>query len=212
MNARLDTRTRQDTAVRDQSRCGSRPGLAEAPESDTRLIDRALDGDVQAFGRLAARHQDRLANAMYYVVGNRSDVEDVVQDALVQSYVKLSTFRRKSAFYTWLYRIAFNLATNAKRRRRPSISLEDTREAMSIGTEDDSPNEKCEQDERAVQVHTALSSLEPKLRAVLVLRDMQGHSYQTIAQMVDVPIGTVRSRIHRGRMELRRKLEPELKP
>ena len=210
MFAHVATRPGDGAVGNNRVQRDTRPEALQAAESDSRLIDRSLQGDLQAFGRLAARYQDRLFNAMYYVMDNRSDVEDVVQDALVQSYVKLSTFRRKSAFYTWLYRIAFNLATNAKRRRRPIVSLEDAAEVSALSGRGGSPTEKCQQDERAAQVHAALSSLEPKLRSAVVLRDMQGHSYQAISELLGTPIGTVRSRIHRGRAELRQKLAPSL--
>ena len=191
---------------------GSRatPPLVEG-DSDGQLIDETLQGDIQSFGRLVAKYQDRLFNAMVHIMEDRSDAEDVVQDALVRSYVKLSTFRRKSKFYTWLFRIALNTATTAKRRRRPEVSIHEMGGASRFEAVLDSPSEKCQRDERALQVRAALSSISPTLRTVLVLRDMEGCSYETISQILDVPIGTVRSRIHRGRLMLRRRLEPLLK-
>ena len=93
------------------------------------LIDQSLGGDSQAFGEFVRRYQDRLYSAVVHIVGCRAEAEDVVQDAFVQAYVKLKTFKHNSKFYTWLYRIAFNVSISHRRRRRVEISVEQNREA-----------------------------------------------------------------------------------
>jgi RNA polymerase sigma-70 factor (ECF subfamily) len=177
-------------------------------KDDAQLIDEALAGNSAAFGQLVTKYQDRLFNTMVRVVGCREQAADVVQDAFVQSYLKLNTFQRHAAFYTWLYRIAFNLAATGRRRHRPTLSVDQAREVGDepVAAEPDSL-ENLEQQERATQLHTALAQLNEEYRTVLVLREMEGYDYETIANMLDVPVGTVRSRLHRARLELRDQLK-----
>jgi len=179
---------------------------------DAQLIAGALAGDTAAFGELATRHQDRLYNTLVHVVGSAEDAYDVVQDALVQAFLKLDTFHGASAFYTWLYRIAFNLAISRRRRQRPFVSVEQHRlmageEPLERGA---GPGERIEQHERAVQVQQALAALSEEHRAVLVLREIDGCCYETIGEILDLPVGTVRSRLHRARLQLREQLKEVL--
>ena len=99
---------------------------------DAQLIDETLAGDAEAFGHLVRKYQDRLFNTIAHVVGCAVDAEDVVQDAFVQAFLKLETFQRASAFYTWLYRIAFNMAISHRRRRRREASVELTRQQSGV--------------------------------------------------------------------------------
>lgn len=179
---------------------------------DSQLIEEALAGQPAAFGQLVLRYQDRLYNTMVRVVGHADDARDVVQEALVQAFVKLETFRHKSAFYTWLYRIAFNVAASISRRRRRSVSVEHAREAAGEEPVDRQrgPSEQIEQRERCRQVQQALAALSEEHRLVLVLREMEGCCYETIAEMLDLPLGTVRSRLHRARLQLRDQLKEVL--
>jgi RNA polymerase sigma-70 factor, ECF subfamily len=176
---------------------------------DLALIDETLRGNSSAFGRLVTRYQDRLYNTLVHVTGSAEDGRDVCQDAFVQALVKLGTFQRTSAFYTWLYRIALNMAASRRRRKKPTISVEQHRE--STGYEppgrDGQPSEPLEQQERVARVQAALQALDEDFRTVLVLREIDGHPYETIAQMLELPLGTVRSRLHRARMELREQLK-----
>ena len=176
---------------------------------DSKLIDEALAGNSASFGQLVRRYQDRLYNTMYHVVHHAEEAQDVVQEAFVQAYVKLDTFQRTSAFYTWLYRIAFNTAVSRKRRQRPMVSVDQSRQATGEEPIDAhaAPQERLEQEERVAQVRAALATLTEDHRAILVLREMEGFDYETIAQMLDLPMGTVRSRLHRARLELRDQLE-----
>jgi RNA polymerase sigma-70 factor (ECF subfamily) len=178
-------------------------------KDDALLIDEVLAGDTSAFGELVVKYQDRLFNTLTYVVGSWEEAEDVVQEAFVQAFVKLSTFQRASAFYTWLYRIAFNLAVSRKRRRRPELSVDATREATGDEPVDEgqAPGDRLEQQESDEQVQAALERISEEHRAILVLREMEGFCYEKIAEVLDLPVGTVRSRLHRARMALREELE-----
>ena len=177
--------------------------------NDDQLIDAALAGNAAAFGDLVVRYQDRLYNALVYVAGCTEDARDAAQDAFVQAFVKLESFQRQSAFYTWLYRIAINIFLTKRRRRRPSHSVDEIR--LTTGEEPpaagDSPHDRIEQQETVDQVQFALSQLDDDYRQILILREMDGCDYETIANMLELPIGTVRSRLHRARLELREQLK-----
>ena len=179
---------------------------------DSTLIDETLAGHSMAFGTLVEKYQDRLANSVTHVVGSSEDARDVVQDAFVQAFVKLNTFKRNSAFYTWLYRIAFNLAISRLRRKRPTVSIDSARDISGAEPIDSQtgPDGRMEQADRAQRVQQALSCLSEEHRAVLVLREMEDYSYDTIAEILDLPVGTVRSRLHRARMQMRDQLIDEL--
>lgn len=181
-------------------------------KDDGQLIDEALAGETAAFGQLVLKYQDRLYNTLVNLVGCRDEAEDVAQDAFVQAFVKLSSFRRSSAFYTWLYRIAFNTAISRRRRRRVEMSVEHGRETTGEEPLDhgDAPEDRLLRQERAGQVQQALTALSDEYRAVLVLREMEGCCYETIADILDLPIGTVRSRLHRARLQLREELKEVL--
>ena len=176
---------------------------------DALLIDEALAGSTEAFGQLVLKYQDRLFNSVVHWVGNAEDASDIVQEALVQAFLKLDSFQRRSTFSTWLYRIAFNSAASSRRRRRPTASIERVREAADIEPVDhgDDPAKALEQKERCRQVRHAIAKLGEEQRAVVILREIDGHDYATIAEILNLPVGTVRSRLHRARLELREALK-----
>jgi len=179
---------------------------------DAQLIAKTLAGESTAFGQLVLKYQDRLYNTLVHVTGNTEDARDVVQEALVQAFIKLDTFQQAAAFYTWLYRIAFNVAATRPRRRRPVVSVERVRETSGqepIDTEA-GPTEQLEQDERRRQVWQAIAALSQEHRGVLILREIDGCCYETIAEILELPIGTVRSRLHRARLQLREQLKQVL--
>jgi RNA polymerase sigma-70 factor (ECF subfamily) len=134
----------------------------------------------------------------------------VVQDAFVQAFLKLETFRGSAAFYTWLYRIAFNLAMSHARRQHPMRSLDDEKTDRGREPVDDQPTPEarlaCR--ERAALVHAALAELSAEYRQVIVLREIDGCRYDEIAEILELPVGTVRSRLFRARLELRDRLAP----
>jgi len=164
-----------------------------------------LAGESEAFGQLAERYQDRLYNALVRFTGSAEDARDIAQDALVQALVKLDRFRRDSAFYTWLYRIAFNRAVSVNRKRRERASLDTLRESGGVDPHATTPQpeQRAMSDERAGQVHQALATLADDHRQILVLREFEGLDYQEIAAVTDIPVGTVRSRLFRARTQLR---------
>jgi RNA polymerase sigma-70 factor (ECF subfamily) len=179
---------------------------------DGQLIEQTLAGVTAAFGQLVRKYQDRLYNTIVHVVGNAEDAQDVVQDAFVQAFLKLESFQQSSAFYTWLYRIAFNVAATHGRRKRPVASVEQIREATAEEPIDRqvNPTERLERDERCRQVRQAIAALSEEHRTVVVLREMDGCCYETIAEILQLPIGTVRSRLHRARLQLREGLKEVL--
>jgi RNA polymerase sigma-70 factor, ECF subfamily len=179
--------------------------------SDQALIDRCLEGQTDAFGELVTRHQDRLYGTLVNMLGSVHDARDATQDAFVLAFQKLETFRRESAFYSWLFRIAYNAAVSRHRKtRRETGSVEAARAASGREPTDERPQADPAHDlytaERQNLVQSALGELADEYRTVIVLREMEGLSYEQIAELVGVPIGTVRSRIHRARTELRDKL------
>ena len=176
---------------------------------DAQLIHDTLAGQSAAFGELVRKYQDRLYHTLVHVVGSPEDALDIVQEAFVQAFLKLETFKRESAFYTWLYRIAFNMAASHRRRRKPTLSVEQARESSGSEPIDPElgPEDSVQLDERREQVRTAIAGLNEEHRAVLVLREIDGCRYEEIAEILDVPIGTVRSRLHRARLQLREELK-----
>jgi RNA polymerase sigma-70 factor (ECF subfamily) len=177
---------------------------AIAVNDDAQLIRQTLAGQAAAFGELVSKYQDRLYTTFAHMAGSTDDARDIVQDAFVQAFVKLETFRGSSAFYTWLYRIAFNVWVSRKRRQRPVLSIDRTRDLSGEEPIDGaSPEDRLIGQERAVQVRRALAALSEEHRSILVLREIEGFDYEQIADTLDVPVGTVRSRLHRARLQLR---------
>jgi RNA polymerase sigma-70 factor (ECF subfamily) len=179
---------------------------------DHRLIADCLQGNTAAFGVLVQRYQDRLFNTVYRLVGSAEDAQDVVQDAFLNAYQSLESFKGDSLFFTWLYRIAVNTAISLKRKQRALLYFDGGPNGESViepvdPSERSRPGHALEQAEQQKQVREALGRLSPEHRAVLVMKDMEGHKYETMAEILAVPIGTIRSRLHRARLELREVLE-----
>ncbi len=178
--------------------------------SDEReLITLALSGNSDAFGVLVARFQDRLYTTMLNVVGNAEEAEDVVQESFIQAYIKLDTFQMQSQFFTWLYRIAFNNALSRRRRNRNQLSLDQSREATGNEPLDvaGGPETNMVRNDNVRLVQEAMAKLSEDHRAILILREMQDMAYEDIAEILDISIGTVRSRLNRARSHLRELLE-----
>jgi RNA polymerase sigma-70 factor (ECF subfamily) len=179
---------------------------------DQRLIADCLQGRTAAFGELVLRYQDRLFNTVYRLLDNAEDAQDVVQDAFIHAYQSLNAFKGDSLFYTWLYRIAVNTAISWKRKRRMVLRLKlDSDDGTSMEPQDVSANHRpgyaLEQAEEERRIHEALQRVSAEHRAVLILKDMEGQKYEVMADILNVPIGTIRSRLHRARLELREVLE-----
>jgi len=171
-----------------------------------------VTGDRQAFAALVERHQARVLALLERLTGCREQARDLAQETFVSAYRKLATFEQRSAFSTWLHRIACNHAAAAGRRRRHVASLDAPsaagRPALAPAAKLADVSARLEQEELARQVAAVLQRLDGRYREVVVLSDMQGASYEEIAATLDIPLGTVRSRLHRGRLELRRLLAP----
>jgi RNA polymerase sigma-70 factor (ECF subfamily) len=182
-------------------------------DDDRRLIAECLGGRRDAFGELVYRYQGRLYNAAARLVDHPEDAADVVQDAFLNAYQSLHTFKGESEFFTWLYRIAFNTAISFKRRKRATVSLDVA--GADAAREPDDPSEyvrpgaTLERGEEEKQLHDALGRLSHEHRDVLVLKDIEGMKYEEIADILGVPVGTIRSRLHRARLELRELLRVE---
>ncbi|MFQ3592542.1 MAG: sigma-70 family RNA polymerase sigma factor [Gemmataceae bacterium] len=183
---------------------------------DHQLIAECLQGQEAAFGELVRRYQDRLYNAVYRIVHNAEDAQDVVQEAFFHAYQALDSFKGDAQFFTWLCRIAINAAISFRRRRKITVPIEFRPEGeMLISPVDESegadPTHQMDRAEQGQRLHLALAQLSQEHRTVLVLKDMEGMKYEEMAEMLQVPIGTIRSRLHRARLELRAILE-ELEP
>ena len=185
---------------------------ASRVKTEADLIREALAGESRSFGVLVERFQDRLFNAMLHVTGSHDEAEDVVQDSFVQAFLKLSSFQGNSQFFTWLYRIAFNNALSRRRRRRGEMSLDQSREITGRDPQDrhEAPDEPVLRQERVTLVTAALQLLTEEHRTILVMREMQELAYEDIAEILEINIGTVRSRLSRARNQLKRQLEEML--
>ncbi|HEC06911.1 RNA polymerase sigma factor RpoE [Thiolapillus sp.] len=186
-------------------------------EADLKLVEKVKKGDKKAFDLLVLKYQQKVANIISRYIHDSSEVFDVSQEAFIKAYRALPKFRGDSAFYTWLYRIAINTAKNhlaAKGRRPPADDVEAiTAEQMDSGArlkEFDTPEHLLLQDEIARTIRDALNDLPDDLRTAISLRELEGLSYEEIAQAMDCPIGTVRSRIFRARDAIDKKLRPLL--
>jgi len=148
------------------------------------------------------------------MVDQADDAEDVVREAFLNAYQSLNSFKGDSEFFTWLYRIAFNAAITLRRKRKAVLSIEGDADGKSVSepidpSEYSRPSEAVERIDEDAQLLAAMQRLSPEHRSVLVLRDLEGQKYEDIAVILDVPIGTVRSRLHRARLELRDLLSDE---
>ena len=187
-------------------------------EVDQQLVERAQRGDKRAFELLVVKYQRKLGRLLSRLVRDPGEVEDVTQEAFIKAYRALPNFRGDSAFYTWLYRIAINTATNylvALGRRAPTTTEFDNEEAESFEDADAlrdtaTPEAELLTREIATTVNRAMEALPDDLRTAITLREIEGLSYEEIASVMNCPIGTVRSRIFRARESIAVELRPLL--
>lgn len=186
-------------------------------ETDQALVERVQAGDKTAFDLLVRKYQHRVLKLVGRFVNDAAEAEDVAQEAFLKAYRALASFRGDSAFYTWLYRIAINTAKNAlvAHRRRPvdfDLDLQDPDqyERQARLRDDDTPEGVVLTDEIRQVVEQAMAQLPEDLRTAIVLRELEGLSYEEIATAMDCPVGTVRSRIFRAREAIDKKLQPLL--
>ncbi|HSB78698.1 MAG TPA: sigma-70 family RNA polymerase sigma factor [Candidatus Methylomirabilis sp.] len=185
---------------------------ADEPEDDWNLVDSAKRGDRNSFGTLVRRHQDQMFNLAYQIVRNREDALDIAQEAFSKAFVSLRHFKGDASFTTWMHRIVVNLAIDSLRRkqREGQTSYDDTRGASeehqgAILAPDD-PAEILEAKQVRVLLVRGIARLPPAQRAVLILREIEGMTYEQIARAVGCTLGTVMSRLFYARQRLRRLL------
>lgn len=187
-------------------------------EIDQQLVEQAQQGDRRAFDVLVAKYQRKLGRLVARLVKDSAEVEDVVQEAFIKAYRALPAFRGESAFYTWLYRIGVNTAKNylvSQGRRAPTSTEFNNDEAEGFAEGDllrdiDTPESLLMTKQIGQTVNQAMETLPEELRNAIVLREIEGLSYEEIARIMDCPIGTVRSRIFRAREAVANKLRPML--
>lgn len=179
-------------------------------QEDELLVRRAQKGDEAAFEALILQHQKRLYNAALRTMRSAEDAADMTQEAIVKIYRCLSSFKGDCSFGAWAYRIAVNTCLDELRRRKKHmlVSLDAAEEQGSLQLEDSggTPEELLERRELAGQIQSAISALEPEYRVAVTLRDVEGLSYQEIAEATGVSLGTVKSRISRARLQLQKRL------
>jgi len=181
--------------------------------TDEDLIEKFQAGDVYAFDEIVRRYKDQLMNFVFRFLSDRNDAEDIVQETFLRVYKNKHAYKRIAKFSTWIYTIAGNLAKTElrKRKRRQIFSI------SNLGFEDKDyevpdvrrrdPEDVADGTFKDELIQEAIDSLPPKFKEVIILRDIQGFSYEEISQIVSVPIGTVKSRVNRGRLKLQAKLK-----
>ena len=179
------------------------------------LIIRAGRGDAYAFEQLMAAHENRMYAVALRMCGNREDAQDCLQEAMIRVFRAISGFKGQSSFSTWVYRITMNSCLDELRRRksRAAVSLDSMLESgFAPSDESDTPEESSLRSEQKRALEKAIAQLPEDMRAAIVLRDIQGCSYDEIARALDANVGTIKSRISRGREKLRAVLseQPEL--
>ena len=184
---------------------------------DEKLVRRVQRGDKTAFDLLVHKYQHKVAKLISRYVRDRREVEDVTQEAFIKAYRALGGFRGDSAFYTWLYRIAVNTAKNyleSLGRRPPASDVEMDNVEFAAGAdglqEQATPERQVLTNEIALTVNRVIEGLPEDLRTAITLREIEGMSYEEIAEVMDCPIGTVRSRIFRAREAIDKELKPLL--
>lgn len=184
---------------------------------DSQLIDAVKQGDVQAFNSLMVRYQSKVVKIIARYVRDPSEIMDVTQEVFIKAYRAIHKFRGDSAFYTWLYRISINTAKNyliTQGRRLPDIDIDinDMEQFIVRNSqkEQGSPERLMQRDELEHVVYDVIEHLPKELKTAILLRELEGLSYEEIANVMDCPVGTVRSRIFRARAAIERCVQPLL--
>ncbi len=180
-------------------------------DNEKRLLELAKAGDISAFEQLVEGYQRRIFNVAFRMLGSYEDANDLTQEVLIRIYKSLKSFKEQSSFLTWVYRITTNVCLDELRKRKKQrvisldedIKVEDGEMKRQIESEELSPEEVAENNELSKLVKEAIEELSDEHRLVIVLRDMQGFSYEEIANYLKCPEGTVKSRINRARMALK---------
>lgn len=190
-------------------------------DSDAALVERALDNDLAAFEQLVTRYQNKIIGYAARMLNDATEAEDVAQETFIKAYRSLATFRGESSFSTWLYRIATNLCIDRVRKikRSPksaysldeSLDPEEDKGGRDVPDTTFEPSVAIEREEIRQRVRETVAEMPEKLRSVIVMCDIQGMSYEDIAAALDVPLGTVKSRLFHARADLGRRLKPYMR-
>lgn len=188
------------------------PNVEHRDRSDEDLLHDAAQGDLRAFDVIVRRYRDRLLNFVFRFLGEREAAEDVVQETFLRVFQKCKEYHASARFSTWLFTIAGNLAKSELRRRKQWRLLpldwdEHTERRVEIPDDARRPDDLAESEIATKAIQKAIESLSPKHRQVVILRDIQGMPYEEIAQIVGCPVGTVKSRLNRARLQLQSKLK-----
>jgi RNA polymerase sigma-70 factor (ECF subfamily) len=184
---------------------------------ETRLARLALKGDQRAFAEIVDMYKDKLFHLAYRMTGNRQEAEDVVQEAFLRVYKSLDRYDENQKFSTWIYRITTNLCIDRLRKRRATYSLDaesPDREGLDgyamLPSDERTPESELLLSETQRLIHEAIATLPVKYKTIMILRYLQDLSLQEISDVLDMPVTTVKTRVHRGREFLRKKLEHKL--
>lgn len=188
--------------------------MTSARETDQRLVERVQKGDKRAFDLLVKKYQHKIIALVGRYIQDQHEMQDVAQEAFIKAYRALGNFRAESAFYTWMYRIAINTAKNhlvSRGRRPPGTDVDiDEAEIYSVTPQmkdSDTPEANLMRDELEERIFTAIRQLPDDLKTAISLREFDGMSYEEIAEVMQCPVGTVRSRIFRAREAIDKAIE-----
>jgi len=203
------------TRVNDETRIARRDASDDAlavRSRDSRLVSRTLAGDEEAFENLVRLYFTRIRALVYHHLHREDELDDALQEIFLKAYQALPRFRKRSNFYTWLYRIASNYCIDRLRKKRldlVSLDIPEGRDALEarLPESPDSPEQNFDSSERVEMVRLALTKLDPLFQNILVLRELEGLTYEEISESLGIGIGTVKSRLARARGELKRVLE-----
>lgn len=190
-----------------------------SPDPDAAFVRDIQAGDMAAFDQLVIKHKDKLFNMVYWFLGDYQEANDCAQEIFIKVFTSIKKFRFESAFSTWLYRIAINtcknrLKSSAFRWKKRTVPLENPDSSQEgnfsyeIQNNAPSPSNELEKKEKIMRIQKAVNSLPPEQNRIIVLRDIQGLSYQEISDITGLKLGTVKSRLARARLELRKYLAP----
>jgi RNA polymerase sigma-70 factor (ECF subfamily) len=190
----------------------SKSGFGEL--SDAEILAEVAAGDIDAYGKIVGRYRGRLYNFVFRFVSDRETAEDIVQETFLRAFRKRKEYRAIANFSTWLFTIAGNLAKSELRRRKRwrffSLHRDDDSETgIELPDETYRPDKVVESSLADDQIHEAIAALPENYRQVILLRDVEGMAYQEIAEIVDCPVGTVKSRVNRARLKLQQRLKNE---
>jgi RNA polymerase sigma-70 factor (ECF subfamily) len=218
MPLRLNPSRREGVTTSDSWLSAGSGGPPAVEPTDLELVERVCSGDVEAYEPLVRRYQSRVYSHVQRMLGQSEDAADVTQEVFIKVYQTLNLFRGQSSFQTWLYRVTANLCVDRHRRRQRSPQVARSLDApletdsgeleVEVADFDGGPEECLLSTELRQHVRQAMEGLSDKLRAVMVMHDLEGLSYEEIAEALRIPLGTVKSRLFHARGALRKLLEP----